>query len=133
MLFFGLLSLYLFDLFLARKTALIGLFTIASYLLALLSKESALFFLPFFILFEISRRKRISYPLHAIFLIITIFYWGVKSAVIGRSGIPIHFFPSLWENCRILLGVLGYYFHSLIFPFRYEMFLPVDAVKTPIY
>jgi tetratricopeptide (TPR) repeat protein len=133
MLFFGLLALYLFDLFLDRRAFLIGLSSVASYLLALFSKEAALFFLPLFLLHELSRRKRLSYPLHAIYLIVTVSYWGVKSAVIGRSNIPIHFFPSLWENGRALLGVLGYYFRSLIFPFRYDMFLPVDAVETLFY
>ena len=133
MLFFGLLALYLLDLYLEKRTVLLGLFTVASYLLALFSKEAALFFLPLFLLHELSRRKRLSYPLHAIYLIVTVLYWGVKSAIIGRSGIPIHFFPSLWENGRALLGVLGYYFRSLMFPFRYDMFLPVDAVKTSLY
>jgi hypothetical protein len=133
MLFFSLLALYLFDLFLAKRSVLLGVFTIASYLLALFSKEAAIFFLPVFFLHDLNRRKRPAVPLHAIFLIVTFLYWGVKSAVIGRSGIPILFFPSLWENGHTLLGVLGYYFRSLIFPFQYDMFLPVDAVKAAIY
>jgi tetratricopeptide (TPR) repeat protein len=133
MLCFGLLALYLLDLFLARRSVLLGIFTVASYLLALLSKEAALFFLPLFLLHELSRRKRLFYPLHALYLVVTVLYWGLKSAVIGRSSIPFHFFPSLLENGRVLLGVLGYYFRSLMFPFRYDMFLPVDAVKTSIY
>jgi len=132
MLFFGLLALYLFDLFLTRRTILLGMFSAASYLLALFSKEAALFFLPVFLLHELSRRKRLYYPIHAIYLVVSALYWGVKSVVIGRSGIPIHFFPSLWQNCRVLLGVLGYYFRSLIFPFHYDMFLPVNTVTTLI-
>jgi tetratricopeptide (TPR) repeat protein len=133
MLFFGLLALYLFDLFLARKTILLGVLTVASYLLALFSKEASLFFLPLFLLHELSRRKRLYYPIHALYLVVTVLFWGMKSAVIGRSGIPIHFFPSLWENGRVLLGALGYYVRSLVFPFQYDMFLPVDAVKTLLY
>ena len=84
-------------------------------------------------LHDLNRRKRLAVPLHAIFLIVAFMYWGVKSTVIGRGGVPIHFFPALWENGRILLGVLGYYFRSLVFPFQYDMFLPVEAVKTAIY
>jgi tetratricopeptide (TPR) repeat protein len=130
MLLFGLLALYLLDLYLEKRTALLGLFTVASYLLALFAKEAALFFLPLFLLHDLSRRKRLAYPLHAAGLIVTVLYWGVKSTVIGRSNIPIHFFPTLWENGHVLLGVLGYYFRSLVLPFRYDMFLPVDAVTT---
>ena len=133
MLFFGLLALYLFDLFLVRRSVFFGLSSIASYLLALFSKEAAIFFLPLFLLHELGRRKRLSYPLQATLLTVSVLYWGLKSAVIGRSGIPISFFPALWENGRVLLGVLGYYFRSLLFPFSYNMFLPVDAVRTPGY
>ena len=66
MLFFGLLALYLFDLFLARRSVFFGLLAVASYLLALFSKEAALFFLPLFLLHELCQRKRSPYPLHAI-------------------------------------------------------------------
>jgi tetratricopeptide (TPR) repeat protein len=131
--FFGLLAFLSFDLFLERRTILLGVFTIASYLLALFTKEAAIFFLPFFPLLELSRRKSLSYPMHALYLLATALYWGVKSAVIGRSSVPIHFFSSLWENVHVLVGVLGYYFRSLVFPFRYDMFLPMDKVKTPLY
>ncbi len=89
-----------------------------------------MFFLPVFILLELSRRKRLTVPLHAAFLLATTVFWLLKSSVIGRSGVPIHFFPSLWENAGTSLGVLGYYFRSLLFPFQYDMFLPADAVKT---
>ena len=133
MLCFGLLALYFFDLFLAKRSVMLGLFAVSSFLLALFSKEAAIFFLPVFFLHDLNRRKRLAVPLHAIFLIVAFLYWGIKSAVIGRGGIPIHFFPSLWENGRTLLGVLGYYFRSLVFPFQYDMFLPVEAVKTAIY
>lgn len=133
MLLFGMLSLLLFDHFLEKKSPWLGLLTLVSYALALLSKEASLFFLPLFPLHELMRRRRLSLPLYILPLLVTAGFWLLKSAVIGRSNIPIRFFPSLWENGRALLGVLGYYFRSLIFPFRYDMFLPVDAVKTFLY
>ncbi len=130
MLFFALLALYFFDLFLEKRTVHYGLLAVAAYLFALFAKESALFFLPFFILLELRQRKRPTYPLQAALAAAAIFFWAVKSAVIGRGGLPVHFSPSLWENIRALLGVLGYYFRSLLFPFHYDMFLSVDAVQT---
>jgi tetratricopeptide (TPR) repeat protein len=133
MFFFGLLALLAFDHFLERRTVLAGALTVACYLLALFAKEAAIFFLPVFPLHELVRRRRLSYPIHASLLLVSALYWGAKSAVIGRSGVPIHFSHSLWENGRVLLGVLGYYFRSLVFPFRYDMFLPVDKVKTFFY
>lgn len=133
MLFFGLLSLYLYDLFLEKRTFYFAAFSVLSYLLALFSKEAAIFFLPLFFLHALNRKKGLAWPILAADLIVTFLHWGVKSAVIGRSGVPIHFFPSLWENGRVLLGVLGYYLRSLVFPFQYDMFLPVDAVQTMPY
>lgn len=130
-LLFGLLALYFFDLFLDRRNVLLGALSVGSYLLALFSKEAALFFLPVFLLHELGRRKRPCYPLHAIYLIVSALYWAVKSAVITQGTLPlIRFFSPLWENGRVLLGVLGYYFRSLFFPFRYDMFLPVNTVTN---
>ena len=130
MLLFGLLSLYAFDIFLEKRSAGLGLLALAAYFCALFSKEAALFFLPLFILLELSRRKRLTVPLHAAFLLGTAAFWLLKASVIDRGGVPIHFFPSFWENAGTSLGVLGYYFRSLLFPFQYDMFLPADAVKT---
>ncbi|MCJ7525009.1 MAG: hypothetical protein MUP71_07250 [Candidatus Aminicenantes bacterium] len=130
MFLFGLLAIYAFDLFLEKRSARYGFMALAAYLFALFSKEASLFFLPVFILLELSRRKRLTLPLHTAFLCATILFWLLKSTVIGRSGIPIHFSPSIWENTSSLLGVMGYYFRSLLFPFKYDMFLAVDAVQT---
>jgi tetratricopeptide (TPR) repeat protein len=130
---FGLLALYFFDLFLARRSVPLALLTVAGYLLALFAKEAALFFLPVLLLHELGKRKRLTLPLHAAFLAVTLLYWWAKSAIIGRGNLPLQFFSPLWENGRVLLGVLGYYFRSLLFPFRTDLFLPVDKVKTPPY
>ncbi len=130
-LFFGLLALYFFDLFLERRSVLLGALSVVSYLLALFSKEAALFFLPVFLLHELGRRKRPCFPIHAVYLFASALYWTVKSAVISQGTLPlIRFFSPFWENIRVLLGVLGYYFRSLIFPFRYDMFLPVNTVTN---
>ncbi len=130
MFLFGMLALFFFDLFLEKRTVRNGSLALAAFLLALFSKEAALFFLPFFILLELSRRRRLTVPLHASLLAGAILFWLLKSSVIGRGGIPVHFSPALWENCRSLLGALGYYFRTLLFPFRYDMFLSMDDVRT---
>jgi tetratricopeptide (TPR) repeat protein len=133
MLLFGVLSLLLFDHFLERKRPWLGLLALASFALALFSKESALFFLPLFPLHEYIRRRRLSLPLYILPLLVTAGFWLLKSMVIGRGGFPIRPFPGLLENILPVLGALGYYGRSLVFPFLYDMFLPIDAVQTVIY
>jgi len=130
MLLFGMLSLLLFDHFLEKRRPLAGWFALLSFALALLAKESALFFLPLFPLHEFVRRRRISPLLIIPPLLVSAAFWLLKSSVIGRAGFPLRPLPSLWENVLPLLGALGYYARSLVFPFAYDMFLPVDAVQT---
>lgn len=133
MLLFGTFALLLFDHFLEKRTPWPGLLALGCYALALFSKEASLFFLPLFPLHELMRRRRLSLPIYIFPLLVTAGFWLIKSTVIGRSGVPIHLFPSIWENGRILLGALGYYLRPLVFPYRYELFLPVEAVQTMPY
>ncbi|HSQ34675.1 MAG TPA: hypothetical protein VLQ89_01670 [Candidatus Binatia bacterium] len=133
MFFFGLLALYWIDRYLDGNQIRFAALAMASYALALFSKEAAMFLLPLLALHEWTRRRRLTVSLHAVAIFITLSYWGIKSTVIGRGGIPIRFFSGLWENGRILLGVLGYYLRTLAYPFRYDMFLPADDVQTAGY
>jgi tetratricopeptide (TPR) repeat protein len=130
MLLFGLFSLLLFDHFLEKRDPLPGLLALLSFALALFSKEAALFFLPLFPLHELMRRRRISLLLYIPPLLVTAAFWLLKSAAIGLAGFPLRPFPTLWENVQAVLGALGYYARSLVFPFAYDMFLPLDAVQT---
>lgn len=130
MLLFGLLSLLLFDRFLANRRWQTGALSWLSLALALFAKESALFFLPLFPLLELRRRERISPKLHVSPLLVAGAVWMLKSAAIGRGGFPLRLFPSVWENIETPLAALGYYARSLAFPFAYDMFLPVSAVKS---
>ncbi len=130
MLFFASLALLLFDLFLERRASrLLGL-AMLSYALALLSKESAVFFLPVFPLQQLIRKRRLTPHCCLSPLLVTAAYWLLKSSVIGRAGVPIRLFPGFWENVLQPLGALGYYARSLAFPFAYDMFLPIGSVLT---
>ena len=133
MLLFGILALLLFDLFLEKRSPWLGLLALASYALALLAKEAALFFLPLFPLHELIRKRRLTMFLIIPPLVLSAGFWLLKSSVIGRGGFPLRFFASGWENVLSLLGALGYYSRSLAFPFSYDMFLPLDSVRTPPY
>ncbi len=133
MLLFGILALLLFDLFLERRSPWLGLLALASYSLALLAKEAGLFFLPLFPLHELIRRRRLSPLLYISPLIVSAGFWLLKSSVIGRGGFPLRFFASGWESFLSLLGALGYYSRSLVFPFHYDMFLPLHSVRTLSY
>lgn len=130
MLLFGLLSLLLFDLFLDGGRWRTGALSWLSLALALFAKEAALFFLPLFPLLELRRRGRVSPKLHVAPLLVAGAFWLLKSAAIGRGGFPLRLFPSVWENIETPLAALGYYARSLAFPFAYDMFLPVGAVKS---
>ncbi len=130
MLFFASLALLLFDLFLERRSScLLGL-AVFSYALALLSKESAVFFLPIFPLHQLIRKRRLTLHCCISPLLVTAAYWLLKSSVIGRGGVPIRLFPGFWENVLQPLGALGYYARSLVFPYAYDMFLPIGSVLT---
>lgn len=130
MLLFGILSLLLFELFLENGRRWAGALSWLSLALALFAKEAALFFLPLFPLLEFRRRERISPKLHVFPLLVACAFWLLKSAAIGRGGFPLRLFPSAWENIETTLAALGYYARSLAFPFAYDMFLPVGAVKS---
>ena len=95
MLLFGVLSLLLFDHFLEKRRPWLGLLALASFALALFSKEAALFFLPLFPLHEHIRRRRLTLPIYILPLLVTAGFWLVKSAVIGRGGFPIRPFPGI--------------------------------------
>ncbi len=133
MLLFGILSLLLFDLFLERRSPWSGLAALAAWSLALLAKEASLFFLPLFPLHEFLRRRRLTPLLYLPLLLTGAGYWLLKSTVIGRSGFPVHGFASLGENVMAPLAALGYYLRSLVFPFSADMFLSLEAVRTPLY
>ncbi len=133
MLLFGTLSLLLFDHFLEKKSVWSGTLAVGFFALALFSKEAALFFLPLFPLHELIRRRRLSPPIYVPFLLVTVVFWLLKSMAIGHGGFPIRPFPSIWENVQPVLGALGYYARSLVFPYIYDMFLPVNAVQAVPY
>ncbi len=130
LLLFGLLALLLFDHFLEKKSLWLGLLALASFAIAILSKEAALFFLPVFPLHELVRRRRLTLALTVPPLFVAAAFWLLKSAAIGRAGFPIRPFPTLMENVLPPLGTLGYYLRSLVFPFAYDMSLPVAAVQA---
>lgn len=130
MLLFGVLALLLFDHFLEKRRPWLGLLALASFALALFSKEAALFFLPLFPLHEYARRRRLTLPLYILPLLVTAGFWLLKAAVIGRGGFPIRLFPGILASISPVLGALGYYGRSLAFPFNYDRFLPIEAVQS---
>jgi len=41
--------------------------------------------------------------------------------------------PDSLENARVALGTLGYYLRTMIFPVRYDMFLPVSDMSRVVF
>jgi len=133
MLLFGLASLYSADRYGESGKPRWAIQAIAAFGLALLAKEAALFFLPLIMIFPVIRSRRLSIGLGVGALAMAILFWWIKSLAIGRSHIPISLDMSIPDAAKTTLGVLGYYFRSLLFPFQYDMFLAVDEVQTFLY
>jgi tetratricopeptide (TPR) repeat protein len=133
MLVWSLLSLLFIDSFLRTGKWYLGLFSSFFYGCGVFSKEAFVFFLPFFACYAFLAYRRVPVPLLLANTALTGVYWFVKTTFITTGGTPFLFLPGILENTKALLGAIGYYFRSLLFPFSYDMFVPVDQVGMPFY
>jgi len=102
------------------------------YLLGILSKESFLFFLPILLLYELIKRKRIFIPYHLSNVFISIFFFILKNKILGAKNLSFIVSPSITENIKVVIATLGYYFRTTVFPFYYDLFIPLQKVmKLP--
>ena len=124
------ISLLLLDLAIEKNRWYLRIGSSLAVLAGLFSKEAFLFLLPFLLIYEAVKRKKISLPYHLLNGVMAALFWLSKTAVTGHEKFPFHLLPTIGQNVKTMLGVLGYYSRSLLFPFQYEMFLPVDSVVT---
>ena len=133
MILFAFPALLLADIYLEKKTFFPAFSACLAFGLALLAKESALFFLPILILLPLLRRQRPQLAFSLALLLTASGHWLLKGLVTGRQAVPMKCFPGFLENVLQPLGVLGYYLRSLFYPLHYDMFLAVDDVQGVLY
>jgi tetratricopeptide (TPR) repeat protein len=129
LLLWGSLTFLFFELFLKKGRPLYLVGSSFFFLLGVFSKETFILFLPLLLLYEKVRRRKIAWPYHLANASIILFFFFVKNLVLGIKNIKMVYMPNSLENARAALGTLGYYLRTMIFPIRYDMFLPVADVS----
>lgn len=103
------------------------------FLLGMLSKETFLLFFPILILFEWSRRQKITWLYHLGNLAIIVAVFFVKNAVLGIKNVALSEGSLSPRSLGQMVGTAGYYLRTIVFPFSYDLFLPRERMTSPFY
>jgi len=133
LLLWGSLAFLFFELFLKKGRPLCLVGSSFFFLLGVFSKETFILFLPLLLLYEKVRRRRITWPYHLANASIILLFFFIKNLVLGIKNIKMVYLPNSLENAKAALGTLGYYLRTMIFPLRYDMFLPVTDMNRVIF
>lgn len=130
-LLFAALCLYFLDLYIKKNMSRFLAVSILFYVLGQFSKESMVFFLPVLFGYEAIRRGRITPLYHLGNLGASAGFFLLKSQLVQGAWVSWNFLPGIWNNIKLALAASGYYFHSLLLPFDYELFItPGDTVTA---
>ncbi len=132
-LMFGIMALFFLEKFIKKEKRLFLILSSLSVLAGIFSKESFVFFLPLLFLYEWFKRKKISWEYHITNSLFLGAFLLIKSSIVKSMTVGFNFFPTIMENVAACFGILGYYFRSLIFPFSYKVYQPVDNIITAQY
>jgi tetratricopeptide (TPR) repeat protein len=133
LLLWGTLTLLFFEIFLKRGKPVFLAASSFSFLLGIFSKETFILFLPLLVLYERIRRRKISWPYHLANGVTILLFFFIKNVVLDVKNVKLAYLPNSAENVRAALGTLVYYFRTMIFPVRYDMFLPVTEMSRPLF
>jgi tetratricopeptide (TPR) repeat protein len=133
LLLWGSLAFLLFEIFLKKGKPVFLAASSFFFLLGVFSKETFILFLPLLILYEKIRRQKISWPYHLANAAAILVFFLTKNVILGVKNIKLAYLPNSAENLRAALGTLGYYFRTMVFPLRYDMFLPVTEMSRPLF
>jgi tetratricopeptide (TPR) repeat protein len=133
LLLWGSLTLLFFELFLKKGRPLWLIGSSFFFLLGVFSKETFILFLPLLILYDKVRRRKIAWPFHLVNAAVILLFFFIKNLVLGIKNIRMVYTPNSLENARAALGTLGYYLRTMIFPVRYDMFLPVSDMSRVVF
>lgn len=103
----------------------------AAFVLAVFSKETALFFIPLFLLADPPGTKWRQRVHHLGFLGIGAAFLAVKHLLLGIGSVRILITPHPFEYVTRGLSVLGHYAGALLLPFQPPLFNFVSEVQTP--
>ena len=107
--------------------------SIICYILGRLSKEAFLLFFPILVLYELSKRKKITWVYHLGNLGITLLLFFIKNAVLGIKNLPLSASSFSYRSLEEMIGTAGYYLRTIVFPFSYDMFLPLGRMTSLFY
>jgi Flp pilus assembly protein TadD len=133
LLLWGSLSFLFLELFTKKGKHLFLIFSSFFYLLGIFSKETFLLFFPLLILYEIVKRKKVAVPYHLANFFLTLLFFFIKNIILNIKNIEMSFSPASLDGLKAALGTLGYYFRTIIFPLRYNMFISLGGVIKPFY
>jgi len=133
LLLWGSLTFLFFELFLKKGRPLYLVGSSFFFFLGVFSKETFILFLPLLLVYEKVRRRKIAWPYHVVNASIILLFFFIKNLVLGIKNIRMVYMPDSLENARAALGTLGYYLRTMIFPIRYDMFLPVSEMSRVIF
>jgi tetratricopeptide (TPR) repeat protein len=133
LLLWGSLTFLSLELFIKKRKTIYLFCSSFFYLVGIFSKEAFIFFLPILFVYELIKRKKISIPYHAANIFISITFFILKNSILGIKNLRFIFSSNLMENIKVAIGSLGYYFKSIIFPVKYDMFLPLEEVTNLFY
>ena len=127
------LTFLFLELFVKKRNSVLLILSSFFYLLGLLSKEAFLFFFPFLLLYEWVKRKKISLPYHIFNIVVSILFLVIKNTMLGIKNLGVVISSNFLENIKIVFATLGYYFRSLVFPFYYDVLIPMANVMNFFY
>jgi len=133
LLLWGVLTLLFLDLSIRKRRILFLVGSSLFYTLGLFSKETSLLLVPLLVLYEILKRKRVNVYYHSVNILITLAYFFLKNSALGIKNIRFVFSPNIVADIRAALGTLGYYARTLLFPFSYDMFMPLKKAESVLY
>jgi len=133
LLLWGILTFLFLEFFVKKRKYIYLVCSSFFYLLGIFSKEAFIFFLPILFLYELIKRKRLSIPYHLTNIFISMVFFILKNSILGIKNLRFIFSSNLIENIKVAVGSLGYYFRSIIFPVKYDMFLPLQEVTNLLY
>ncbi len=124
----GLVMLF-FEKFLQKGKSLHWVLSGLFFLLGVFSKESFVFFWPALILYERIRKRKITVPFHCATLLSIISFYGVKVGLLGIKNIGFVFKSDALSSLTSLVGTLGFYAKSIVWPFTAPFFLSLDNAQ----
>lgn len=133
LLLWGILTFLFLEFFVKKRKYIYLICSSFFYLLGIFSKEAFIFFLPILFLYELIKRRKLSFPYHLTNTLISIIFFFLKNSILGIKNLRFIFSSNLTENIKVAIGSLGYYFRSIIFPVKYDMFLPQQEVTNLFY